>query len=78
MPRAPDKILNMKVKSATVEENGADAVEFSGFIRTSLRELMTLHRANKADAAEIRRLQSATRKKLDRVWENLAQVQATH
>lgn len=78
MPQVAVKILNMKVKSATIEENGAAAAEFSGFIRTSLRELTTLHRANKADAAEIRRLQSATRKKLDRIWENLGHVQATN
>ena len=78
MPHVPDKISNMKVKSATIAENGADAAAFSGFIRTSLRELTTLHRANKADAAEIRRLQSATRKKLDRIWDNLGHVQAAN
>lgn len=66
------------MKAAMISENGADETKFGAFIRLSLRELTVLHRANKADDAEIRRLQSSTRKKLDRIWENLAHVQATN
>ena len=68
----------MKIKAATISENGADEVKFIAFIRASLRELTTLHRANKADDAEIRKLQISTRKKLDRIRENLRPVQATN
>lgn len=65
-------------KAATISENGVEEAEFGAFVRASLRELTTIHRANKADDAEIRRLQSSTRKKLDRIWENLGHVQATN
>jgi hypothetical protein len=68
----------MKTKAATISENGPEAAKFSMFIRASLRELTTLHRANKADDAEIRRLQISTRKKLDRFRGNLRQLQAAH
>ena len=43
-----------------------------------MREMAALHRANKADDAEIRRLQISTRKKLDRIRETLRHVQATN
>jgi len=71
------KIYDMKTKAAMISENGATA-EFTASLRASLRELARLHRANKADDAEIRRLQSLTRKKLDRIWENLGHVQAAN
>jgi hypothetical protein len=68
----------MKIKAATISENGEGATEFSAFMRASLRELTTLHRANKVADAEIRRLQISTRKTLDRIRENLGHVQATN
>ena len=68
----------MKIKAATISENGAEEAKFSVFFRSSMREMAELHRANKADDAEIRRLQISTRKKLDRIRENLRHVQATN
>jgi hypothetical protein len=68
----------MKLKAVMISENGAEERKFGEFIRASLRELTTLHRANKSDDAEIRRLQISTRKKLDRIRENLRHVQATN
>jgi hypothetical protein len=72
-----DKISTVKTKSTAVETPGM-AEEFASYFRASLRELSALHRANKADEAEIRRLQSSTRKKLDRIRENLGHAQAAN
>jgi hypothetical protein len=72
-----DKIPKVKTKLTMAEAPGMTE-EFASFFRASLRELTTLHQANKADAAEIRRLQTSTRKKLDRIWENLGHAQATN
>ncbi len=68
----------MKLKEAIILENGAEEARFGTYIRASLRELTMLHRANKADDAEIRRLQISTRKKLERIRENLRHVQAAN
>jgi len=68
----------MKTKAATISGNGTDEATFSAFFRASMREMAALHRANKADDAEIRRLQISTRKKLDRIRETLRHVQATN
>jgi hypothetical protein len=68
----------MKIKAATISENGAEEAKFGAFFRASMREMAALHRANQADDAEIRRLQISTRKKLDRIRENLRPVQATN
>lgn len=68
----------MKTKALTISEMKEKTSGFSVFFRESLRELTALHRANKADDAEIRRLQSSTRKKLDRIRENLSHVQAAN
>jgi hypothetical protein len=67
----------MKTKAATTSETNGDCGELAAFLRASLKELTAIHRANKAADAEIRKLQSSTRKKLDRIWENLRYVQAT-
>ena len=66
----------MKLKAATISENGADETKFSAFLRAATREMTTLHRANKVSDVEIRRLQISTRKKLDRIQEILRHVQA--
>ena len=68
----------MKTKAATISWNGTDEATFGTFFRASMREMAALHRANKADDAEIRRLQISTRKKLDRIRETLRHVQATN
>lgn len=67
----------MKTKSVEISEPEERPSGFTAFFRESLRELTALHRANLSDAAEIRRLQSSTRKKLNRIRENLGHVQAT-
>ncbi len=66
----------MKTKSLVIADTGSRPSGFAAFFRESLRELAAIHRANVADNAEIRRLQSSTRKKLDRIRENLNHVQA--
>ena len=68
----------MKIKAATITENGAEEAKFSTFFRSSMREMAALHRANKASDLEIRRLQTATRKTLDRISQNLRHVQAAN
>ena len=68
----------MKIKAATLLENGAETNKFGAFFRSTMREMTALHRANKTSDAEIRRLQASTRKKLDRIWENLRHVQANN
>ena len=45
-------------------------------IRDGLKELTAIHKANKTEDAEIRGLQAATRKKLDRICQNLKHVEA--
>jgi hypothetical protein len=65
----------MKAKALEILTVDEKSVGFAEFFRASLRELTALHRANKADDAEIRRLQTSTRKKLDRIRENLSQLQ---
>ena len=69
------KLQERKTKAATILENGVTA-GFTALFRASVRELAALHRANKADDVEIRRLQGSTRKKLERIRENLGHVQA--
>ena len=68
----------MKMRAAVFSGNGAEELKFGEFLRASMREMTALHRANQADNAEIRRLQISTRKKLDRIRENLRHVQATN
>ena len=68
--------MDMKTKALGISGLEEKPSGFAEFFRESLRELAALHRANKADDAEIRRLQSSTRKKLDRIRENLSHVQA--
>ncbi|HWF18274.1 MAG TPA: hypothetical protein VG754_03360 [Verrucomicrobiae bacterium] len=65
----------MKTKAATASKFNGDFGEYAVIIRDGLKELAAIHRANKTDDAEIRRLQSSTRKKLDRIWKNLRHVQ---
>ena len=66
--------MKTEVVALAAEENPTG---FAAFFRASLRELTTLHRANQAADAEIRKLQSSTRKKLDRIGQNLRHVQTT-
>ena len=66
----------MKTKAFVIPEVDEKPAGFAAFFRESLRELSAIHRANRSDDAEIRKLQSSTRKKLDRIWENLGYVQA--
>jgi hypothetical protein len=61
----------MKSKAFVISETEEKPAGFSSFFRESLRELAAIHRANRSDDVEIRKLQSSTRKKLDRIRENL-------
>ena len=70
--------MDMKTKALAISDAEETPSGFSTFFRESLRELTAIHRANKADDAEIRRLQSSTRKKLDRIRQNLSHVQAAN
>jgi hypothetical protein len=66
----------MKVKDAIVPASATDESRFLALIRKGLKELTEIRRLNKATDAEIRRLQASTRKKLDRIEENLEYVEA--
>ena len=71
-----DRSEAVKPKTVMIPEAGTDEVEFSALIKEGFEELATIHKANKVTDAEIRRLQMSTRKKLDRIRENLRFVQA--
>jgi len=66
----------MKTKPARFQGETADEPPFRAVIREGLKELAAIHKENKAADAEIRRLQTSTRKKLDRIRQNLQYVQA--
>jgi len=67
----------MKTATATLNGNQADMASFTTLLKAAMKELSEIHKANKAQDAEIRRLQASTRKKLDRIRENLRHVEAT-
>jgi hypothetical protein len=64
------------MKTVEIQENETEAAQNSTLIREGLKELASIHKANKVTDAEIRRLQTSTRKKLDRIRQNLRYVQA--
>ncbi|HEY9172466.1 MAG TPA: hypothetical protein VI136_09305 [Verrucomicrobiae bacterium] len=64
----------MATKTATVPE--ADMMNYLTVLKAAIKELSEIRKANPATDAEIRRLQSSTRKKLGRIEENLRHVEA--
>ncbi|MEK7685848.1 MAG: hypothetical protein AAB466_10540 [Verrucomicrobiota bacterium] len=64
------------MKTIVAQEAEADASGYSALIKEGLKELAVIHKANKATDLEIRRLQASTRKKLNRIRENLRYVHA--
>ena len=66
----------MKTKAPAVQTSNADESRFAALIKRGLKELTEIHKANKVTDAEIRRLQASTRKKLNRIEENLRYVEA--
>ena len=67
----------MKTATATLNGDKAELAGFTTLIKAAMKEVSEIHKANKAQNAEIRRLQASTRKKLDRIRENLRHVEAT-
>jgi hypothetical protein len=63
----------MATKTATMPE--ADMMNYLTAIEAAVKELSEIRKANRATDAEIRRLQSSTRKKLARIGENLRHVE---
>jgi hypothetical protein len=57
-------------------ETPVDA-QFAAQLRGCLEELTLIRKVNRTTDAEIRQLRAATRKKFDRIRENLRQVEAT-
>jgi hypothetical protein len=67
------------MKEATTlprDEQRAEA-RFAAQLRNCLDELALVRKANRVTDIEIRQLRAATRKKLDRIRENLRHVEAT-
>ena len=64
----------MTTKTATLPE--ADMMNYLTVLKAAIKELSEIRKANRATDAEIRRLQSSTRKKLGRIEENLRHVEA--
>jgi|GEM_PF-2421010 len=67
------------MKAATTlprDEQRAEA-QFAAQLRSCLDELALVRKANRATDMEIRQLRAATRKKFDRIRENLRHVEAT-
>lgn len=64
------------MKSITAQDTEADASRQLALIKEGLKELAVIHKANQATDVEIRRLQASTRKKLNRIREDLRYVQA--
>ena len=64
----------MATKTATLPE--ADMMNYLTVLKAAIKELSEIRKANRATDAEIRRLQSSTRKKLGRIEENLRHVEA--
>lgn len=65
----------MKTASALVSD--VDEMELLPAIKVAMKELSQIRVANRATDIEIRRLQTSTRKKLNRIRENLSHVEAT-
>lgn len=64
----------MSTKAAAT--NDTEAPPYSEIIADALKEISALHKRNIALDAEIRRLQSSTKKRLDRIRANLRHVEA--
>ena len=64
----------MTTKAAAL--NDAQAARYSEIIADALKEISAIHKRNKTLDVEIRRLQSSTRKRLERIRENLRHVEA--
>jgi hypothetical protein len=67
----------MKIKLTDAHAADIAAANLSLLLRDSIKELAALHKENDAMSTEIRKLQVSTRKKLDRIEENLRHVQAS-
>jgi hypothetical protein len=67
----------MKVATTLPEGELRAEAQFAAQLRGYLDELTLIRKANRSADAEIRQLRSATRKKFDRIRENLRHVEAT-
>jgi hypothetical protein len=67
----------MKVATTLPEGKLRTEAQFAAQIRGYLDELTLIRKANRATDVEIRQLRAATRKKFERIRENLRHVEAT-
>ncbi len=66
----------MKVATTLPQDEMRADAQFAAQLRGYLEELTLIRKANRTAAAEIRQLRVATRKKFDRIRENLRHVEA--
>ena len=64
------------MKKTSIPATDATELNFLPALNIAIKELSAIRRANRATDAEIRRLQTSTRKKLGRIQENLRHVEA--
>ncbi len=64
------------MKKTSIPATDATELNFLPALKIAIKELSAIRRANRATDAEIRRLQTSTRKKLGRIQENLRHVEA--
>ena len=67
----------MKVADTLSRDELRAEAQFAAQLRGCLEELTLIRKANRATDTEIRQLRAATRKKFDRIRENLRHVEAT-
>ena len=66
----------MKVATTLPQDEIRADAQFAAQLRGHLEELTLIRKVNRATDAEIRQLRTATRKKFDRIRENLRHVEA--
>jgi hypothetical protein len=66
----------MNTKAVALEDAEQEIAPYVEVIEAAKKELSAIRKANKGTDAEIRRLQTSTRKRLDRIQENLRHVEA--
>ena len=68
----------MTTKAATANGTSQEDAKFSEAIGECIGEMKEIRKRMKKTDAEIRRLQTSTRRNLDQTWEILRDVKASH
>jgi hypothetical protein len=67
----------MSTKATVTSPVEDEIASYADVIEAATKELSVIRKANKAIDAEIRRLRASTRKRLERIQENLRHVEAS-